>query len=189
MQHLEHYTKWFFLIYKTIAKHCYKEPATHVKITGFSESSCVPWCKCWCFSMLSPCNLVELWAYKSNLKKLYMREKYQLLADLVQTCQLSRSEVYNHPILVDETKPLSYMHPNYRWEKCCFCLVTHDINCQMVHDIPWHSSSCQPRSAAVLSACVTLWKLLVLRCRTSASIHFTPEVVHYEQRVPIVLFI
>lgn len=63
---------------------------------------------------------------------------------------------------------LSYMHQNHRWEKCCFCLVTHDINCQMIHDIPWHSSSQQPRSARV-----AVWMCDIMESISAEMLHFS----------------
>lgn len=63
---------------------------------------------------------------------------------------------------------LSYTHQNHRWEKCCFCLVTHDINCQMIHDIPWHSSSQQPRSARV-----AVWMCDIMESISAEMLHFS----------------
>lgn len=79
---------------------------------------------------------------------------------------------------------LSYMHPNHRWDKCSFCLVPHDISCQMIHDVPWHSPS-----TSVFSGCVTLWKALASGCCTSALIHFTLDTLSYEWWSPVSLFI
>lgn len=60
------------------------------------------------------------------------------------------------------------MQQNHSWEKCCLCLVTHDISCQVLFRIPWHSSSSQPRSASV-----AVWKCDIMESISAEMLHFS----------------